>query len=102
MADEPDFGKMALEWLTWNSQHGWTEAQLQSLTKEIRCIYTIGRASRDAEVAEAQKPVQLRVVDITEMQLCEDCPPLNYPTDRTRCGPCPRRAAIRVAAEGKG
>lgn len=24
--------------------------------------------------------------------LCEDCPPVGYPTDATRCTPCPRRA----------
>lgn len=24
-------------------------------------------------------------------ELCEDCPPLGYPTDKTRCLPCPRR-----------
>ncbi len=24
--------------------------------------------------------------------LCEDCPPVGYPTDETRCLPCPRRA----------
>jgi hypothetical protein len=23
--------------------------------------------------------------------LCEDCPPVGYPTDDTRCLPCPRR-----------
>lgn len=23
--------------------------------------------------------------------LCSDCPPVGYPTDETRCGPCPRR-----------
>jgi len=32
--------------------------------------------------------------------LCEDCPPVGYPTDRTRCAPCPRRATD--AAEGAG
>jgi hypothetical protein len=26
-----------------------------------------------------------------EAQLCEDCPPADYPTDKTRCTPCPRR-----------
>lgn len=26
-------------------------------------------------------------------QLCEDCPPHGYPTDATRCAPCPRRAS---------
>lgn len=25
--------------------------------------------------------------------LCENCPPVGYPTDKTRCTPCPRRAA---------
>jgi hypothetical protein len=24
------------------------------------------------------------------MALCEDCPPAGYPTDSTRCAPCPR------------
>lgn len=24
--------------------------------------------------------------------LCDDCPPVGYPTDKTRCIPCPRRA----------
>lgn len=26
-------------------------------------------------------------------RLCEDCPPVDYPTDETRCAPCPRRVA---------
>ena len=26
--------------------------------------------------------------------LCEDCPPVGYSTDNTRCGPCPRRAGL--------
>lgn len=25
--------------------------------------------------------------------LCEDCPPVGYPTDKTRCLPCPRRTS---------
>lgn len=27
----------------------------------------------------------------TPASLCEDCPPVGYPTDKTRCDPCPRR-----------
>lgn len=27
----------------------------------------------------------------SRIQLCDDCPPLDYPTDKTRCRPCPRR-----------
>lgn len=26
--------------------------------------------------------------------LCDDCPPVGYSTDKTRCLPCPRRVAI--------
>jgi hypothetical protein len=25
---------------------------------------------------------------------CEDCPPPNYPTDKTRCAECPRRFKV--------
>lgn len=32
---------------------------------------------------------------------CEDCPPVGYPTDKTRCAPCDRRAAP-VAQEPVG
>ena len=30
--------------------------------------------------------------------LCEDCPPPDYPTDKTRCAPCPRRPAAQEAS----
>lgn len=26
-----------------------------------------------------------------DAKLCEDCPPVGYETDKTRCLPCPRR-----------
>jgi hypothetical protein len=26
--------------------------------------------------------------------LCEDCPPVGYPTNKTRCDPCPRHDPI--------
>ena len=29
----------------------------------------------------------------TITSVCEDCPPVSYPTDKTRCLPCPRRSA---------
>lgn len=31
--------------------------------------------------------------------LCEDCPPVGYPTDKTRCLPCPRRSALLPAPQ---
>lgn len=31
------------------------------------------------------------------MNLCSDCPPVGYPTDITRCTPCPRRDTKRFA-----
>jgi hypothetical protein len=30
--------------------------------------------------------------ETTEKHLCEDCPPAEYPTDKTRCAECPRRS----------
>jgi hypothetical protein len=29
-----------------------------------------------------------------EDELCDDCPPVGYPTDKTRCLPCPRRTPL--------
>lgn len=29
----------------------------------------------------------------TQAAMCEDCPPLGYPTDKTRCAECPHRSA---------
>jgi hypothetical protein len=29
--------------------------------------------------------------------LCEDCPPVGYPTDATRCSPCPRKLPVAIA-----
>lgn len=34
-----------------------------------------------------------------DVSLCEDCPPVGYPTDKTRCLPCPRRVAPPEYAE---
>ena len=31
--------------------------------------------------------------------LCSDCPPLAYPTDKTRCDPCPRRSPAEIAPQ---
>jgi len=39
-----------------------------------------------------------------EADLCDDCPPNDYPTDKTRCLPCPRRAPAQpsLPSEGEG
>lgn len=33
--------------------------------------------------------------------VCEDCPPKGYPTDKTRCLPCPRRMTFTCANEAE-
>jgi hypothetical protein len=32
-----------------------------------------------------------RLIKREQESLCEDCPPIGYPTDKTRCAACPRR-----------
>lgn len=34
--------------------------------------------------------------------LCSDCPPVGYPTDETRCAPCPRRTSDDAPCTGCG
>ncbi|WP_428491656.1 hypothetical protein [Rhodopila sp.] len=36
---------------------------------------------------------------VTVEDLCDDCPPIGYPTDKTRCLPCPRRNAIAASGD---
>jgi len=54
--------------------------------------------TRDEVNAIADAQVAIARIDDTEpdpvaeaMALCEDCPPQDYPTDKTRCSSCPRR-----------
>jgi hypothetical protein len=54
--------------------------------------------SPDDEECGAGVPLQFIGIDLasgpdeTVCRLCEDCPPPGYPTDKTRCAECPRRA----------
>ena len=41
--------------------------------------------------AAMRREVSLNTKEPDGPSLCDDCPPVNYPTDKTRCGPCPRR-----------
>lgn len=43
--------------------------------------------------AEKMKPAPAVMTD----QTCDDCPPLGYPTNKTRCAPCPRLDAACMA-----
>lgn len=33
-------------------------------------------------------------VPATQATLCSDCPPVGYPTDKTRCATCPRHSQV--------
>jgi hypothetical protein len=47
------------------------------------------------ECGEAKQDI---LHDVAGTDFCEDCPPVNYPTDKTRCADCPRRAAATKGA----
>lgn len=49
---------------------------------------------RDLGCFGACKPSD-RTADVT-VELCSDCPPVGYETDKTRCATCPRRDAFTV------
>jgi hypothetical protein len=63
------------------------------LREAERAALTEGWVREDHDFAEA---VLAKAVALFP---CSDCPPAGYPTDKTRCGPCPRR--IRSAAGGQ-
>jgi hypothetical protein len=58
-----------------------------------------------AEQQERDHALAAPPADATEAKaddLCEDCPPTGYPTDKTRCIPCPRRAPADAAEPPTG
>ena len=52
----------------------------------------------DAIASQAAQPAEADGVE----RLCEDCPPVGYPTDKTRCDPCPRAATPKAPATDAG
>jgi hypothetical protein len=51
--------------------------------------------------AAALRPLALHIRNLTkEAHLCEDCPPVGYPTEETRCLPCPRRNLTKENRNG--
>lgn len=51
----------------------------------------------DADAALAASAREGYNSEAREQSLCADCPPPDYPTDKTRCLPCPRRSAAPAA-----
>lgn len=56
---------------------------------EMRFFHKV--LQRTVAVMPAAKQSDLRVIADSGIELCEDCPPVGYPTDGTRCAQCPRR-----------
>ena len=42
-----------------------------------------------------QEAVDKSIAAMPHRKNCEDCPPAGYPTDKTRCAPCPLRGNTR-------
>jgi hypothetical protein len=59
----------------------------------------------EAKLAAPSSPVpdaSKAQTDETKAGECSDCPPLEYPTDETRCAPCPNRAPASPAPTREG
>jgi hypothetical protein len=50
--------------------------------------------SVDTETVVCEVRARAAAEKATDRPLCYDCPPVGYPTDKTRCDECPRRAEI--------
>lgn len=70
-----------------------TAMHFEGLTRET-FLELIGTAWNVLEASDNEARVKCG-------ELCEDCPPVGYPTDDTRCMPCPRRAQRRSVTQEK-
>lgn len=67
-----------------------------SLGTTLKMAFGVGA---DAQRAAIERAILSTITDESEGTLCSDCPRVGYPTDVTRCGPCPRRRSETSEAE---
>jgi hypothetical protein len=63
------------------------------LRRLIAAFRRRGEGTFGKEITSAEDLLQ-------QPRLCEDCPPRGYPTDKTRCEPCPRREQPETKGDG--
>jgi hypothetical protein len=63
--------------------------------------YVLARLSDIKTFAAASAAPSAQTAE-TKAGECSDCPPLEYPTDETRCAPCPNRAPASPAPTREG
>lgn len=73
--------------------------------ERVRCALAMSDAGYSWSVEIEDVEVLLKEYDrlsephagaVASERLCDDCPEIGYPTDKTRCLPCPRRPDIRL------
>lgn len=77
-------------------RHGLDTATRDGIADDLAAIATEVELARETPTEHPQAPPGYVV------ELCEDCPPVAYSTDKTRCGPCPRKTARPVLPEQGG
>ena len=72
-----------------------TDDDLETLSRLAQLIAGWKTTTPAAEWSDFDEDTRQRLVGLQMraegMRKCEDCPPVGYPTDNTRCEPCPRR-----------
>lgn len=56
------------------------------------------RNKRDESPDETARRHEARGYRAGYFTMCSDCPPVGYPTDKTRCAECPRLTVLPVAS----
>jgi hypothetical protein len=70
----------------------------RKVTGRTRCWLHGFNYDRDCNDCSGLETVAIRKVEhVNGIELCSDCPPFGYPTDKTRCDECPRLTEKRDA-----
>ena len=80
------------------NQPDWNKLEADVLMS-LRCLrvaweHTDGQPIHEAMARDLYVPCLRLLAEFcacVDAILCSDCPPVGYPTDRTRCEECPRR-----------
>lgn len=78
-------------------------AQLEKIANDMACPYCDrSDTTKDRAIGIGDDEGFSVGVNCGPDALCEDCPPDGYPTDKTRCAPCPRRDATKNVEGERG
>ena len=92
---KPDYAALAREIHRGIDEYPLPTCGAKDIEAALEEAWALGRQSGRREANEGDHEIGAGLL------ACSECPPLGYPTDKTRCDECPRRLHSTTPAKGE-